>query len=179
MTRHLLSCPNCGLQIAVTAGQAGDRVTCGGCGTDVAVPRLGDLARLPRSDAMPATSRPRSSWTAGHACLWSGLVIAGLSSVAALALQSPPGPAVDEDRIRTAFRAGSIVDVYQIWQGLERVGVARPPTDAEQDVLLRTRARGGIARVVWLAAAAGGVLAAVGATAMAARRRGTAGATVP
>jgi len=172
MTRHLLSCSHCGSETPVTTGQAGDQIACHGCGNALAVPRLGDLARLPRAAGESGQPRQRSRWTPAHAWLWAGLVIAGLSSAAALVLQSPAKPAIDEDGIRTAFRAGSIVDVHQAWNGFYRYGVARPPTAQEQTVLQRARAQGAIARVIWLAALAGAGVAAGGALALAVRQRG-------
>jgi ribosomal protein S27AE len=174
MTRYLLSCPQCGVEIPVTTGQAGDRVSCGGCHAAVAVPRLGDLARLPRAADGSGERGSQGRWSPAHACLWTGLVIAGLSTAVALALQSPPKPAIDEAGIRTAFRAGSIVDVHQAWDGFYRHGVARPPTVEEQAALQRSQAQRAVARVIWVAALAGIGLAAGGAVALAFRRRGVA-----
>jgi len=172
MTRYLLSCSQCGAEIPVTTGQAGDRVSCGGCRAVVAVPRLGDLARLPRAADGRGERGSQGRWSSAHASLWTGLVLAGLSTAAAIALQSPPKPAIDEAGIRMAFQAGSIVDVHQAWNGFYRHGVARPPTVAEQAVLQRSQAQGAVARVIWVAALAGVTLAAAGAVSLAFRRRG-------
>jgi hypothetical protein len=172
MTRYLLSCSRCGAEIPVTTGLAGDRVSCGGCHAVVAVPRLGDLARLPRAADGSGERGSQGRWSPAHACLWTGLVLAGVSSAAALALQSPPKSTIDEAGIRTAFRAGSIVDVHQAWNGFYRHGVARPPTVEEQAALQRSQARGAVARIIWVAALAGVALAAGGAVSLAFRRRG-------
>jgi hypothetical protein len=173
MTRHLLSCVHCGRDTPVTIGQAGDQVACGGCGTVIDVPRLGDLTRLPRAAGEPGRRRPQARWTPAHAWLWTGLVIAGLSSAAAVVMRSPSRPAIDEAVIRTAVRAGSIVDVHQAWKGFYRHGVGRPPTAEEQTAVRRAQARGAIVRVLLLAALAGAVLTAGGAVALALSQRGS------
>jgi len=99
-------------------------------------------------------------------------VIAGLSSAAAVVVRSPPRPAIDEAGIRTAVRAGSIVDVHQAWKGFYRHGVARPPTAQEQTVARSAEARGAIVRVIWLAALAGAALTAGGVAALVFGQRG-------
>jgi hypothetical protein len=64
MKRYLLPCV-CSARIAVSAGQAGDRIRCPACGAEQPVPRLGELARLePAADdgsdrLAPGHFRPR------------------------------------------------------------------------------------------------------------------------
>jgi hypothetical protein len=83
MKRYLLPCV-CSARIAVSAGQAGDRIRCPACGAEQPVPRLGELARLEQAtDAgserhtpghfrpqgeHPVPGRPLANrpWTAGH-----------------------------------------------------------------------------------------------------------------
>jgi hypothetical protein len=87
MKRYLLPCV-CSARIAVSAGQAGDRIRCPACGAEQPVPRLGELARLEQAtdagserhtqghfrpqgerpaQGRPLANRPRESgsWTAG------------------------------------------------------------------------------------------------------------------
>jgi len=188
MTRHLLPCPECGGVIPVAAGQAGDEVICGGCGAAVTVPRLGDLTRLPRTDgsgghAESGGSRaggrhragPQGQWTAAHACLWSGLVVAALAGGVAALLASLPKPIINEEGILQAHRTGSIVDVHRVWKEHYQNGVARPPMPDEQAVQQLMQAREGMIRTLWLGASAGGVLATAAGIALLARRLGGSG----
>lgn len=176
----------------MTTGQAGDEATCAGCGATVAVPRLGDLTRLPTadessgSDAASGGGRrggggprrvggPQSRWTSAHACLWSGLVVAMLTGGLAALLDSLPKPMINEEGILAAHRAGSIIDVHRVWKEHYRNGVARPLMPDEQAVQQFVQAREGMIRTLWLGAAAGGVLAIAAGILLLARRRGGTG----
>lgn len=57
---YLLSCPNCQSDLAVTPAQAGDRVQCSNCQNAVAVPKLGELKRLPLVEQAAAQEPSRS-----------------------------------------------------------------------------------------------------------------------
>ena len=48
---HLLSCPNCQAELLVTPAQAGDSIQCSKCQQNVAIPKLGELRRLPQSES--------------------------------------------------------------------------------------------------------------------------------
>jgi len=47
---HLLPCPTCQNVLSVTPSQAGDKVICGECQTEVSIPKLGILRQLPLAE---------------------------------------------------------------------------------------------------------------------------------
>lgn len=51
---HLLSCPQCQASLVVSPSQAGDSVPCPTCQTQVAVPKLGELRKLPPAEVASA-----------------------------------------------------------------------------------------------------------------------------
>ena len=47
---HLLPCPSCHAALPVSPSQAGDQTTCPECQATVAIPKLGELRRLPLAE---------------------------------------------------------------------------------------------------------------------------------
>ena len=167
MSTYLLPC-GCSASIEVGPGQAGGRVSCPACGAMVAVPRLGELARLPRGRPPAPVA---AAWTAAHACLLGGCVVAATALAAAAYLGSTPAPLFDAAAIRGAVTAAATPTVYREWQFLARSGVARPPLPEEQRLVTTARSGRAVAAVL-LAVAAGGAAAAVGGWIALARRQG-------
>ena len=85
---YVLSCPNCHTDVHVTPAQAGDRIQCGQCQGDVAIPKLGELRKLPKVDE-PAAADPVSTRDGTNRSLGSTIafvaccLIAGASLLAA------------------------------------------------------------------------------------------------
>lgn len=194
MKRYLLPCV-CSARIAVSAGQAGDRIRCPACGADKLVPRLGELARLEEAVAdasdrlaqghfraredRPAGGRPlvaqpgqTGAWTAGHACLLAGLFTMLLGGAAAAVVQATRSAVVDADTIRMAVQGGSIVDIHQAWQAFARQGVERPIMPDEAQLLRRAGIATATGRLLWGVAAVGLALAIAGGVAVARQRDG-------
>jgi hypothetical protein len=170
MKRYVLPCI-CSARVPVTAGQAGDQVRCPRCGTDLPVPRLGELARLAEiavgdGDGAPPRHAVRP-WTAGHACLLAGIVIAVLAAAAATIVQSTRTAAIDEAMIRRAVRAEEIVAIHQAWESFARQGVERPLIPAEAQLLRRAAGAVAVGRLLWAIAASGTLLAISGGYAVA------------
>lgn len=171
MKRYVLPCV-CSARVPVTTGQAGDRVRCPQCGADLPVPRLGEFPRLAvaadgDTDATRSAVRP---WTAGHACLFAGVVVAAVAAAAAMILQSPRAAVIDEAAIRGAVRAGGIVDIHRAGQDLARQGVARPIMPEEAQLLRRAAGATTLSRLLWAAAAGGTLFAVAGGVAVSRRR---------
>ena len=78
MKTYLLPC-TCSARIEIGPGQAGGTVTCAACGATLAVPRLGELARL--QPAAPRQATVARAWTAAHACLLGGAAVAALAGL--------------------------------------------------------------------------------------------------
>ena len=79
-TMYLLSCPNCQAELPVTPAQAGDSMPCPKCQGRVAIPKLGELRKLPQSQD-PTGQISQRSQPAGGAVL---SLMLGLIAVASL-----------------------------------------------------------------------------------------------
>lgn len=74
--QFLLPCSNCSEKLTVASFQAGERVTCQ-CGTEMVVPKLGDLRQLePAGTSAPATKSPGWSQAQGMIFVLGALLIA-------------------------------------------------------------------------------------------------------
>jgi len=165
MKIFLLPCP-CTADIPVSAGLAGDRVTCPSCGRAVDVPKLRELGQLRTQERAPAL---QTHWSAAHAVLLAGAALAAISWTASLLVLPRAGIAVDPAAIRAAVQAAPDQDIYRAWkQGLSRSGVQRPPTEEEQKLLRTSQFSGGVSRGLQML----GVLGALAATAAAIRVSG-------
>lgn len=171
MTRHLLPCV-CSARIPVAVGQAGEQVRCPACGANVLVPRLGELARLEAvgSGTEASGRRPVHPWTAGHACLFVGLVAAGLAAAAAAAVQSTRAAVIDDEVIRSAVRGADLIDIYRARQAFARQGVERPVLPEEDQLVRSSRVTTAVGRFLWAGAIGGLAVALAGGVAIARQR---------
>lgn len=160
--RFLVRC-RCSADVAVTAGQAGEQISCPACGNPIAVPRLRDLEQF--LVAVPSAAAPRP-WNAAHGCVLAGVAVAALAALAAASTPLFGGrsltPIVPDDVIRATVIAADDADVYPAWRALCRSGVSRLATDDEVRRQLFTRSTGSLAGIFWGIAAVGAALAAVG-----------------
>lgn len=166
--RYLLTC-GCSATVTVGPGQAGGGVTCPRCGASLAVPRLGELARLPAAVSVPATSS--SPWTAAHGCALGGSLVALLAVAAAASIGAAPRPLVEEAMIRAGVAAASTSDVHKAWQALARSGVARPTMADEERIQQVARSARAVSTVLWTVAAVGAAVAIGGGVALARGRK--------
>lgn len=161
---YLLTC-GCSAEVTVGPGQAGGNVTCPQCGASLAVPRLGELARLP--SAAPAEAASAASWTAAHGCLLGGILVALLAVAAAAYLGTAPRPLVEDAMIRAGVAAASTSDIYKAWQALARSGVSRQTMADEERIQQVARSARAVATVLWTVAAVGVAVAIGGGVALA------------
>jgi hypothetical protein len=169
----------CSASLSVVAGQAGERIRCPACGGELRVPRLGELRRLGRSahgmsahaaqgaragDGLGRDAGPRGPltgrrWSFGHACMLAGGVVAVSAALAAARFGTAPGPqSVNERGIREMVAATDFETVLRAWKAFEQMGPQAGPPDWER----RYQATTTIARLLWVVAGAGAVLATVG-----------------
>jgi len=178
MTTYLLPC-ECTADVAVTAGQAGGRVTCGQCGRELGVPKLGDLARLRRKD-VAESGRPMT-WRPAQAVAFLGTMVAVGAALGAVWIAPRTAGVLDERALRAAVLTVDDLAVYRVWsEGLSRTGVARPPADEELALQRQTRfadSMRGVLGVVAATAALAGLAA--GARLLMDSNRGRAGAERP
>lgn len=157
MTTYLLPC-DCAADVAVTAGQAGGRVTCRQCGRELAVPKFGDLARLRRQEAVV---RPGARlWRPAKAVVFLGAIVCAAALLVALWLAPRATSALDERALRAAVLSVDDLTVYRVWsEGLSRERVRRPPADEELALLRQTRFADGLRGVLHIVAACGALAA--------------------
>lgn len=152
----------CGAEIAVTAGQAGGRVTCMSCGREAVIPKLRDLEPFRRQRTVAAQAA--GHWKPAHAATLLGSLVFVSAVAGAAWFDRSLSPAVDEGALRAMILSADDLTVYRGWTGeLCRARVYRPPADQELAVLRRARFAGALSRglsvvagVGLLAALAGG-----------------------
>ena len=158
---HLISCV-CSADIPVSVGQAGDRVACPACGREADVPKLREFGGLRRNEA--AISSAQTPWTAAHAALLCGGVLAVLAGAGVVLVQPRANTVVTAEAIRAAVRAADDREIYKAWkESLSRSGVRRPPTPEEQSLERQARFAAGVSRALLALAAVGGIAAAAAA----------------
>lgn len=166
MKIFLLACP-CSADIFVSAGQAGDRVTCPSCRRAIDVPKLRELGQLRERENIPAT---QTRWSPTHAVLLAGVAAAAIAWLAALAVLPRGGNVIDPETIRAAVQSASDQDVYKAWkQSLSRSGIQRPPTPDEQKLLRLSQFSTDVSRGLQIMGALGAVVAAAAALRLFAR----------
>lgn len=162
MKAYLLTC-GCSAVLTVGPGQAGAEVICPRCNAPMAVPRLGDLARLPSADA---ATIPARAWSAAHGCLLGGVLVAVLAAAVAAYLGSAPPPVTDEPAIRANVASLTNAEAYRAWQYLAKVGVWRPSLADEERMVQRAKAARSVAGVLWIVTAIGAAAAIAGGLAL-------------
>lgn len=82
---HLFPCPSCHASIPVAPSQAGETLACPSCQASVAIPKLGELRKLPRADSQ-ADAQAAGRLTGGETnrVAHTGFVLAGLVATACL-----------------------------------------------------------------------------------------------
>lgn len=150
----------CAADVAVRAGQAGERIACPGCGGPLDVPRLRDLELLPAAAAPAPVARP---WNAAHGCVVAGIAVAAVATLAAAGVPVFGGrslpPVVPDAVIRDVVMSADDADVYRAWRAVRRSGVNRLATDDEMRRQFFARSSGNLSAILWGIAAAGAALA--------------------
>lgn len=160
MKIFLLPC-SCSVDIPVSAGLAGGRVSCPSCGRAIDVPKLRELSRLREQ---PAAVSTQARWSAAHAVLLAGAAVAVIAWAASVLVLPRADIAFDLESIRAAVRAAPDQDIYKAWkQGLSRSGVARPPTPDEEKLLRASRFSDGVSRGLKILGGLGALVAAAAA----------------
>jgi len=153
---------SCGARVRVSAGQAGGRTTCGGCGRPLDVPRLRDLATHATAEQGPAGS----GWDAGRGMVFAGCALAVLAMLAALMAEPlggvligrPPAP----QAIRQSVAAAPIAAVHAAYTQAANEGLNRPPSAVEVRLQQYARLAKSLAAALWVLAVGGGLVALAG-----------------
>lgn len=88
---YSLPCNECDQPISVSASKAGQRIPCPQCGTEVVVPKLGELKRLPKASGGPSSDTEGSAnetdlGPSGNAASGSSIVFVTLAFLATACL---------------------------------------------------------------------------------------------
>lgn len=153
----------CGTRVRVSAGQAGGRTTCGGCGRPLDVPRLRDLATH-AADAEPGPAG--SGWDAGRGMVFAGCALALLATLAALAAEPLGGAIIGRSpapqAIRQSVAAAPIAAVHAAYTQAANEGLNRPPSAVEVRLQQYSRLAKSLAAALWVVAVGGGLVALAG-----------------
>lgn len=167
---YLVPC-RCSASVRVGRGQAGGSVVCPECGAAVPVPRLRDLDAFVDAASVGAVVR---RWPAAGGWLIGGLAAALAAAGAAVTIGRlgsaglPPLP--DADVIRATVRAADDGAIASAWRSIVRSGVDRGATPDEVAHQRQAWASGALVAALWVVAAAGSLVAAAAAVALALRR---------
>ena len=93
---HLLNCPDCQHELKITPAQAGDAIRCPKCQSQVAVPKLGELRRLPRAEDTD-TLPPAKSRSEGGGSVFVGWTLIAVGGFLAAAYNGVRWSFVDAD----------------------------------------------------------------------------------
>ncbi|XZE54365.1 hypothetical protein SH139x_000326 [Planctomycetaceae bacterium SH139] len=124
----LLHCPK-GHELPVTASAAGSQVTCPTCGEEQAVPKLGELRKLPTANPEPTAGRTQGTTSDAARLVFAlfmfGAVGAGASAAfAAFRWQSFPVPPTSEQHIasdRKDIAALNPLELLNVWESYEKM----------------------------------------------------------
>lgn len=86
---HLLDCPSCHSAVPVAPARAGENIECPECQKSIAVPKLGELRRLPRSDQSPEGEN--SPGRSNESSQRSGLAVAAFVTLCLVAVAAGLG----------------------------------------------------------------------------------------
>lgn len=118
------------------------------------MPKLGDLARLCRQEAVVRSSA--RLWRPAKAVALLGAIVCAGGLLAALWIAPRATGVLDERALRAAVLSVDDLTVYRVWsEGLSRERVRRPPADEELALLRQTRFADGLRGMLHIVAACG------------------------
>ncbi|GAA5507147.1 hypothetical protein [Novipirellula caenicola] len=134
---YQLSCPHCQKVILVTPSQAGDSVSCPSCEQSVAVPRLGELKRLPRDEsASAATNEPPSYNEAGSGRTFgtlalglictASLLIAAYCGIRWALIDAPVNTEIHLQEVRDVYPTRNPAELLREYEQMEEAGLELP-----------------------------------------------------
>jgi hypothetical protein len=120
MAKYLVTC-SCGRQLAVETGQAGETITCDGCGATIVAPTLRQLRTLPVATEAAGTTTTGPSWGARQGAMTASLLVAVLCLILAAVSRMSEIPVPEFDpAARTATIDRDVanmtpVNAWDIW----------------------------------------------------------------
>jgi hypothetical protein len=167
---YLLPCPQCERKLAVTTGQAGDRLRCE-CGAEVEVPTVRSLRALPE---VHGAVGPKRSWSTRHSVVFLGAVvaIAGLAFGVYLHVRSVAER--PRDNFAEDIQGMSPDKAWELWSSIMRHGATwKPQKGVAQEKAIKRYDE--LVRWKWIGfgiAGAGAIIAIIGLAMFAQRAAG-------
>lgn len=133
MVEYLLDCPDCQTAVSVGTARAGGEVTCGNCGKDMAVPKLGELRLRPMAQsAAPSAAAPKEGRSSGGFFLAAAtlaaiaLLAAGFSTLRYLTIDVQGTTAGHIADIRETYPLASPAQLANEYERINEFGVELP-----------------------------------------------------
>lgn len=134
---YLISCHHCSSSVPVSPSQAGDRVLCGNCGEYIAIPKLGELRKLPRAEEAPSLGengrRPvdtlagsRIGFVAAALVAVAGLLVAGFCTLRWALIEVPITSESHIAEYAEAYESASPAALILDFEEMEERGIDMP-----------------------------------------------------
>ena len=129
---HLLPCPHCQTAIPVSPSQAGNQTSCTSCQSDVDIPKLGELRKLPlveEPQTAEATEAPESSIArrAGFLVLGlfatASLLVAGFCGIRWLLIEVPNTTEEHITTLRQQYSELSAAELVREYEQMDEYGI--------------------------------------------------------
>ena len=147
--------------VPVRAGQAGGEIVCSGCGNRLAVPKFGELSRLPLAKEPEVGGRP--AWNSSKGLVLLGFVGCVLFMAAGAWLRLPTQSPVQAAVIRKQMTEKTNAQIYDAWKNhFSKSTVERPQWIVEKQYAQRTYLKQGASWVLLLLSGVGAVCGIIG-----------------
>ena len=147
--------------VPVRAGQAGGEIVCSGCGDRLAVPKFGELSRLPLAKEPEVGGRP--AWNSSKGLVLLGFVGCVLFMAAGAWLRLPTQSPVQAAVIRKQMTEKTNAQIYDAWKNhFSKSTVERPQWIVEKQYAQRTYLKQGASWVLLLLSGVGAVCGLIG-----------------
>jgi|TARA_A200000159_G_scaffold151557_1_gene161793 hypothetical protein len=157
---YQLTC-HCGEMVPVRAGQAGGEIVCSRCGNRLAVPKFGELSRLPLVEEPEVGGRP--AWNSSKGLVLLGFVGCVLFMAAGAWLRLPTQSPVQAAAIRKQMMQKTNAEIYDAWKNhFSKATVERPQWIVEKQYAQRTYLKQGASWVLLLLSGVGAACGLIG-----------------
>ena len=157
---YQLAC-QCGEICHVRAGQAGGEIVCAACGSRLAVPKFGELSKLPLVEDEGVRAQPVWNTSKGLILLSSAFFLVFMA--AGLWLRLPTQSPVQVDAIREQMNKKTNTEVYDAWKKhFSTTTVARPQWRIEKQFAQQMSLKRGVSWVLLLLSGVAAVFLIIG-----------------
>ncbi|MEO2041863.1 MAG: hypothetical protein ABGW79_08390 [Pirellulales bacterium] len=160
MKEYQLTC-QCGEMVPVRAGQAGGEIVCSGCGNRLAVPKFGELSRLPLVEKSDSGGQP--AWNSSKGLVLLGFVCCFVFMAAGVWFRLPTQSPVQTAAIREQITQKTNAEIYDMWKNhFSTAAVERPQWIVEKQYAQQTYLKQGASWVLLFLSGVGAVCGIIG-----------------